>query len=606
MSEIQENTEAKLAAYIDGEMDPADRAEIERLIDQNPNYRRVLEQLRQTRDLLRALPRESAPPELTEAFNGQLERSVLLDGLGSESRKPGLAINRWPQWMMAAAIVLLTAGLGTIVFLMLPKGKPTVSVASTGSQPRATSPMKGNATEPAVQLPGSKSEEDEPENPDDNDAARRDGLHAQEMVGGPTANAPANGAAGKDASSLSASEVADLAQNVYQNPDVQTLLNRDQVKQDSLRNGAPGALVLVVRSNDPQQARKEVSSYFTTNNISWIAAPEEVPATVNRAMFRRTTGESADDTLAQAQSQWQQLLASGRGALRTNAQGGQNSPSQSSAPNAQNPPTTNAASQSNQNVVPSANVRTRQQSARSAGDTDLRSGGGISGAATPSAPAQPNDRPAASLSPSREPIAGAAAGALPMPVATDLAFAPVDNVLVARQVSRQQVRELNDALASHGGEVRQTELLVGGEVKEAAQAQSAASEPASTEPVGIADAQVHQTREMLKRSPSTEFRGAPGQSKPTTRPSEAEPADSFARPRKRQGEEEDRSSTTRPIALGGLSVFATTRPASPAVPAPPAADQPIDLVIVLRKQPPSANATNAPTTAPTTQPTTQP
>src|SRR6266478_4581672 len=97
MSEVQENTEAKLAAYIDGELEGPERAEIEKLLEQNPNYRRVLDQLQITRDMLKALPRETAPADMCESFSGQLERSVLLEGL-SENRGSRLSINRWHRW----------------------------------------------------------------------------------------------------------------------------------------------------------------------------------------------------------------------------------------------------------------------------------------------------------------------------------------------------------------------------------------------------------------------------------------------------------------------------------------------------------------------------
>jgi len=75
----QEESEAKLLAYIDGELDEAGRAEIERHLESNPNHRRLLDELKVGRDLLRWVPRETAPPELMESFQSQLERAVLLE-----------------------------------------------------------------------------------------------------------------------------------------------------------------------------------------------------------------------------------------------------------------------------------------------------------------------------------------------------------------------------------------------------------------------------------------------------------------------------------------------------------------------------------------------
>src|SRR3982751_6445639 len=115
----QEQSEAKLLAYIEGELDPADRAEIEKHLEANPHHRRMLEELARTRDLLRWLPREAAPPELAEQVNSQLERSVLLDESGM-AEGGTLRINRWPQVRAAAAIVLLAAGLAVAVYFALP------------------------------------------------------------------------------------------------------------------------------------------------------------------------------------------------------------------------------------------------------------------------------------------------------------------------------------------------------------------------------------------------------------------------------------------------------------------------------------------------------
>jgi anti-sigma factor RsiW len=56
-----ENIEAKLCAYVDGELDPAGRAEIEAHLTANPQHRQLMAELMQQRDLLGGLPRERAP-----------------------------------------------------------------------------------------------------------------------------------------------------------------------------------------------------------------------------------------------------------------------------------------------------------------------------------------------------------------------------------------------------------------------------------------------------------------------------------------------------------------------------------------------------------------
>jgi len=58
----KETTEAKLCAYVDGELDAAGRVEIEKYLETNPQHRKLLEELKRTRLLMQALPRASAPP----------------------------------------------------------------------------------------------------------------------------------------------------------------------------------------------------------------------------------------------------------------------------------------------------------------------------------------------------------------------------------------------------------------------------------------------------------------------------------------------------------------------------------------------------------------
>jgi hypothetical protein len=126
MSQNQEIIESKLCAYIDGVLDSDGRAEIERHLKANPQHRRLLESLRATRDLIRWLPREQAPLDLTESLHGQLERSVLLDD-PIESLRPSL----WPRVLAAAAIVILTVGLGAAVFYALPQStRPQMAIGS--------------------------------------------------------------------------------------------------------------------------------------------------------------------------------------------------------------------------------------------------------------------------------------------------------------------------------------------------------------------------------------------------------------------------------------------------------------------------------------------
>ena len=131
----QEQTEAKLLAYIDGELDDAGRADIERHIEANPKHRKLLDELSAGRRLLRLLPREVAPVDLYDNIQSQFERQELLESvatIGGDGLSAGSSfgaddgainpdtgnfrLNRWGKLRAAAAIALLASGVGLVVY----------------------------------------------------------------------------------------------------------------------------------------------------------------------------------------------------------------------------------------------------------------------------------------------------------------------------------------------------------------------------------------------------------------------------------------------------------------------------------------------------------
>ncbi len=114
-----EDIEAKLCAYVDGELDEAAQAEIERHLADNPQHRELITDLVQHRDMIRALPRVRAPQDISETLGAQLERAVLL-GDDEAGDTPILRISHWPQIRAAAAILLLVFGLAAVVYYVLP------------------------------------------------------------------------------------------------------------------------------------------------------------------------------------------------------------------------------------------------------------------------------------------------------------------------------------------------------------------------------------------------------------------------------------------------------------------------------------------------------
>ena len=130
MADDVEQIEAKLCAFVDGLLGPADHAEIEQHLAANRSHTALVQDLMAQRQMLRRLPRESAPPDLTEILQSQLEREALLAANVFEESPPFLRIRRWPQLLAAAAIVALALGLGTIVYLVLPPAHPVASIVA--------------------------------------------------------------------------------------------------------------------------------------------------------------------------------------------------------------------------------------------------------------------------------------------------------------------------------------------------------------------------------------------------------------------------------------------------------------------------------------------
>jgi hypothetical protein len=141
-----ENIEAKLCAYVDGELDSDGRAEIERHLVANPSHRRLLEELVRGRALLRALPREDAPEDLIDDIQSQLERSVLISQpVDDEAAAVAGRINRWPHRLAAAAILLLAVGLAAVIVYVLPRTRDAeFAVTMTGEGGKAAAPGRGD------------------------------------------------------------------------------------------------------------------------------------------------------------------------------------------------------------------------------------------------------------------------------------------------------------------------------------------------------------------------------------------------------------------------------------------------------------------------------
>jgi len=135
MAENVEEIEAKLAAYVDGELTPTERVEIETYLQTNPSHRALLQDLVLHRNLLRSLPRQKAPGDCTEGFQGQLERDILLGGDELSRARRRWRIHYSPQLLSAAAIILVAVALGIIVYTVLPPHQPQAPIAHLSTEP---------------------------------------------------------------------------------------------------------------------------------------------------------------------------------------------------------------------------------------------------------------------------------------------------------------------------------------------------------------------------------------------------------------------------------------------------------------------------------------
>jgi len=284
-----ENIEAKLCAYIDGELDAQGRAEIEKHLAANPQHRTLIEELSKQRDLLRELPREGAPEEILEALQSQMERSVLLGDDDAGGQAETMKIQRWPQVFAMAAMVLLTVGLGVVIYFVLPRGGNTeiaITPAASVQGDGATSPLGESA------LAGGSAVDTRDKSFVGEGETRRERSLDTLAAKSSAPPAPMKAKGGLAAESLGMPSDVDASAAIQQQNDV-FAANRDAVPadellaaQDQLQNAEiasqlkdlkQNAMFVVVSTADPSGARSQVTNYLVDNKISWDDVPHPLP-----------------------------------------------------------------------------------------------------------------------------------------------------------------------------------------------------------------------------------------------------------------------------------------------------------------------------------------
>jgi protein involved in polysaccharide export with SLBB domain len=264
-----EHIEAKLCAYVDGELDALGRAEIEQHLVNNPQHRQLIADLSQQRDALRDLPRDRAPDDLYETFSSHLERSVLLESEPEAEAAVAGRINPWPQVYAAAAVVLLVVGLAAVIFFVLPKG-PAHKLSDFAIAPTTTGPIAMSTHSPELGVA------------DRTDVVRAGTQGSANPVVAEGSNSPAEALLKNDAFARGPASdrgFAPVARWGDQSGMFESNLNR-RVQQ--VTNGAVNnPMVVLLNTTDPKAAEHQVTRFLGDNGISWQPINESAPESLN-------------------------------------------------------------------------------------------------------------------------------------------------------------------------------------------------------------------------------------------------------------------------------------------------------------------------------------
>jgi hypothetical protein len=256
-----ENIEAMLCGYIEGDLDEAGRAQIEKHLRENPQHQKLIDDLLATRELVRSLPRVRAPMDVGESLRGQVERSILLDDSAGKAA-PRETVSRLPHLMAIAAIFLLCAALCLILYKALgPTFKPPAYTENIQTKvPAAVDSLMSAASPPAnfkMPMPSA-------------------GVSDTNLPANPATDAPTPETLGLPPQFDVASLQTRLANAGY-------ALNAGTVS-------AP--LVLVVQGDDVKTTSADVAQALSTAGVTWSRVPQESAA--NPALPTLAAGPEAE------------------------------------------------------------------------------------------------------------------------------------------------------------------------------------------------------------------------------------------------------------------------------------------------------------------------
>ena len=275
MTPTPDNFEA-LEAYLDGTLDAAGRARIERELEANPPLRKLMAELAADRDLVANLPRASAPADLVETFQGQLERSALLGEAGEEDSDAAMQIHRWSHYASVAAVILLALGLGMVIYKVLPNREANqVAIATPPEKDGDVADVRRH--EDAL---GSDALAERKKDAGENVAVIGGGGRGSTPTGGVAAatssmqlkvDTLAKGST-VDRLPVTSDEVREMQQRLARITSAVPSSPLDLTKELQSNPAGPSAeepIVLVVKAQDPRLANQDVSEFLRTNRLAY-------------------------------------------------------------------------------------------------------------------------------------------------------------------------------------------------------------------------------------------------------------------------------------------------------------------------------------------------
>jgi len=141
------NLDELLSSFIDGELSPRQRTEVQRMAAHDPAVARRLRQLQNCRTLVCSLPPAEAPGDLLEQIRQSLERKTLLQEQPvAVRRSAGVVHLMFRRFVAAAAMIALVGVLGVVVYQIV--------APVPGMQPLPPLAVDSNPSKPVPDLGG--------------------------------------------------------------------------------------------------------------------------------------------------------------------------------------------------------------------------------------------------------------------------------------------------------------------------------------------------------------------------------------------------------------------------------------------------------------------